>query len=144
MVSAGVVVEAAMVTALAVSRRTVPLQLGSMVDLLGFEANIPPMRPTCPHVDAAERLQSADIQFRREVRAPRAWPCTMAETGVLPRNSMETSTARSASTSSQPLWFGSFVRLRAILCSSRSVLIANCYLFCLLRKQLKHADQYQN
>jgi hypothetical protein len=102
-----------MVAALAVFLGTVPLRLGSMVDFLGFDADVvklPDASDMPPR--GAERLPSADTTARS--RAPR--PSTMAETGVLPRNSMETATARSASSSqvvcsSQPLWFGSFVRL---------------------------------
>jgi hypothetical protein len=73
MVSAGVVVLAAAVAALAVFCGTDPLRLGSMVDFPGFEAHLvelPDAAEMPPHADTAERLRGAEIRFRGEVQGP--------------------------------------------------------------------------
>jgi hypothetical protein len=73
MVSAGVVVAAAAVAALAVFCGTDPLRLGSMVDFPGFEAHLvelPDAAEMPPHADTAERLRGAEIRFRGEVQGP--------------------------------------------------------------------------
>jgi hypothetical protein len=121
MVLAGVVV-ATMVAALVVFRGTVP----DIVKLPDTDGGLPGLRGR--HRETPRRGQHAPTQMpprgsqartsgsTARSRALRAWPSTMAETGVLPRNSMETETTRSTSSSqvvcsSQPLWFRSFVRL---------------------------------